>query len=327
LNKTSDNFNSSSIQSSALNSRHLIALEKLTRKEIELILETAREMKKVFIASKEGTRSVKKVPALQGRTVVMLFFEPSTRTRNSFELAAKRLSADVVSIAVSVSSTTKGESIIDTVRNLEAMACDIIVVRHKSSGVPELLSHKVRSAIVNAGDGAHEHPSQGLLDIFTLKERFGSIEGLNLLIVGDILHSRVARSNIWGLTKLGAKVTLVGPPTLVPQGLEMPGVEIQYDLDSALPSADAVMLLRIQQERMESTFFPSLREYSHRYGLNKKRLSLAKKHCVVLHPGPINRGVEIDSEIADGPRSVILDQVTNGVAVRMSILYLLAGKL
>jgi len=193
--------------------------------------------------------------------------------------------------------------------------------------VPELLSHKVRSAIVNAGDGAHEHPSQGLLDIFTLKERFGSIEGLNLLIVGDILHSRVARSDIWGLTKLGAKVTLVGPPTLVPQGLEMPGVEIQYDLDSALPSADAVMLLRIQQERMESTFFPSLREYSHRYGLNKKRLSLAKKHCVVLHPGPINRGVEIDSEIADGPRSVILDQVTNGVAVRMSILYLLAGKL
>lgn len=310
-----------------LSSRHLIGLQYLSREEIELILDTAKGMKKVFIASKGGTKSVKKVPALQGRTVVMLFFEPSTRTRNSFELAAKRLSADVVSIATQISSTTKGETIIDTARNLEAMACDIIVVRHKSAGVPQLLANRVKSAIVNAGDGAHEHPSQGLLDIFTLKEKFGKIEGLKIVIVGDILHSRVARSDIWGLTKLGAKITLVGPPTLVPQGLLMPGVNIDYNIDSSLKNADAIMLLRIQQERMESTFFPSIREYNHTYGLNQKRLALAKPECVILHPGPINRGVEIDSEIADGPQSLILEQVTNGVAVRMSILYHLAGKL
>jgi aspartate carbamoyltransferase catalytic subunit len=310
-----------------LSARHLIALESLTRAEIETILETARGMKSVYVAPPGGVRNVKKAPALQGRTVVMLFFEPSTRTRNSFELAAKRLSADVVNIPLTVSSTTKGESIIDTVRNLEAMACDIIVVRHKSAGVPELLSRKVRSAIVNAGDGAHEHPTQGLLDIFTIQEKFGRIDGLKVVIVGDILHSRVARSNVWGLTKMGARVTLVGPPTLIPPGLSLPGVTIDHDFDAAIEGADAVMTLRIQHERMESTFFPSIREYTHRYGLDARRLERAAPHCIVLHPGPINRGVEIAPEIADGPRSVILEQVTNGVAVRMSVLYLLAGKL
>ncbi len=312
---------------STLRSRHLIALEDLTKGEIETILETARGMKNVFIASKGGARSVKKVPALSGRTVLTLFFEPSTRTRNSFELAAKRLSADVVNFSSSTSSTTKGESIIDTVRNLEAMVCDIIVVRHKSSGVPELLSRKVRSAIVNAGDGAHEHPTQGLLDMFTIQEKFNRLEGLKVVIVGDILHSRVARSNIWGLTKMGASVVLVGPPTLVPAGLAMQNVTIEHDFDKALDGADAVMMLRIQTERMESTFFPSIGEYHKRYGLDARRLAKAKPGCIVMHPGPINRGVEIDPAIADGPQSVILEQVTNGVAVRMSVLYLLAGKL
>jgi aspartate carbamoyltransferase catalytic subunit len=313
---------------SPLSSRHLIGIEALSKPEIESILETAKGMKSVFTASEGGpARSVKKVPALQGRTVVMLFFEASTRTKHSFELAAKRLSADVVNLAVSTSSASKGESIIDTVRNLEAMACDIIVVRHRSSGVPELLARKVRSAIVNAGDGAHEHPTQALLDMFTIQERLGGIAGRKVVIVGDIRHSRVARSNIWGLTKLGADVTVVGPPTLIPPRIEDMGVRVSFDLDAAIDNADAVMMLRIQLERMESAYFPSIREYHARYGLNAERLAMAQPGCIVMHPGPINRGVEIDSEIADGEQSVILDQVTNGVAIRMSVLYLLAGKL
>ncbi len=311
-----------------LKSRHLLGIDGLERAEIALILETARGMKQVFTATeKGGARSVKKVPVLSGRTVVMLFFEASTRTRQSFELAAKRLSADVVSIASATSSTTKGESVIDTARTLEAMACDIIVVRHKSSGVPQLLARSVRSSILNAGDGAHEHPTQALLDMFTIQEMKGDLAGQHVVIVGDIRHSRVARSNILGLTRMGADVTVVGPPTLIPPGIESLGARVEHDFDRALPSADVVMMLRIQQERMEQTYFPSIREYHNRYGLTEARLERARPGAIVMHPGPMNRGVEIDSAVADGPQSVIQRQVTNGVAVRMAVLYLLAGKL
>jgi len=305
-----------------LRSRHLITIEELTRHELDLILETARGMKRVFTE-----KTVKKVPVLQGRTVVMLFFEPSTRTRQSFELAAKRLSADTVTFSPAISSTTKGESIIDTIRTLEAMACDIIVVRHRSSGVPALLARKVRSAVLNAGDGAHAHPTQALLDMYTVQERLGGIEGKKLLIVGDIRHSRVARSNIRGFTKMGAEVVVVGPPTLVPPEIASLGVRVSHDLDASLEGADVVMMLRIQLERMEHAYFPSIGEYHARYGLDAARLARAKPGCLVMHPGPINRGVEIDGDVADGPQSVILEQVTNGVAVRMAVLYLLAGKL
>lgn len=310
-----------------LKSRHLLTIEELAPEEITLILETAKSMKQVF-TEKDGTsRSVKKTPVLQGRTVVMLFFEASTRTRQSFELAAKRLSADVVSIAAATSSATKGETIIDTAYTLEAMACDIIVVRHKSAGVPQLLARKVRSSILNAGDGAHEHPTQALLDLFTIQEKTGSIAGRHVVIVGDIRHSRVARSNIWGLTKMGATVTVVGPPTLVPPEIIAMGARVEHNFDRALVGADVVMMLRIQQERMENTYFPSIGEYHARYGLTAERLAAAQPGALVMHPGPINRGVEIDSDVADGPQSVIHQQVTNGVAVRMAVLYLLAGKL
>lgn len=310
----------------ALRSRHLLGLRDLDAAEIETILETARGMKGVFSPA-SGARAVKKVPVLQGRTVVLLFFEPSTRTRQSFDLAAKRLSADVVAFSEAGSSTSKGESLLDTAATLEAMACDVIVVRHRSSGVPHLLARRVRSAIVNAGDGAHEHPTQALLDLFTVRERLGRIEGLRVLIVGDVRHSRVARSNIWGFTKLGARVTVVGPPTLLPAEVETMGVEVETDFDAALKGADVVMMLRIQRERMEGAYFPSIREYHRRYGLDARRLALARPHAIVLHPGPLNRGVEIAPDVADGPRSAILEQVANGVAVRMAVFYLLAARL
>lgn len=299
--------------------RHLTSLEHLEREQIEQILESSFSFKEIF------TRSVKKVPALRGKTVVNLFFENSTRTRNSFELAAKRLSADVLNFSASGSSVSKGESLVDTARTIEAMASDIIVIRHPASGAPDMLSRYVRSPVINAGDGRHAHPTQALLDIFSILEKKKRIDGLHVAIVGDIRHSRVARSNIWGLLKLGAKVTLVGPPTLVPRHFQELGVNISYSLDETLPEVDAVNMLRIQRERQDKNYFPSIREYSHRFGLTAARMKRAKKDILVLHPGPMNRGVEIDSVVADGPHSVINEQVTNGVAVRMAVLYLVSG--
>lgn len=299
--------------------RHLIDLARLTREEIETILTQAVSFKEIF------TRSVKKVPALRGKTVVNLFFENSTRTSKSFELAAKRLSADVLSFSASGSSVAKGETLVDTAKTIEAMSSDIIVIRHGASGAAEMLSRHVKSAVVNAGDGKHAHPTQALLDMFTIMEKKGRIEGLHVAIVGDIKHSRVARSNIRGLLKLGAKVTLVGPPTLVPRHFREMGVDISYDLDSAIREVDVINMLRIQQERMDKNYFPSIREYSHRFCLNAERLARGKKDLLVLHPGPMNRGVEISSEVADGPNSAINEQVTNGVAVRMAVLYLVSG--
>ena len=301
--------------------RHdLLGLEDLTRPEIELILETAKSFKEV------STRDIKKVPALRGKTVVTLFFEPSTRTRISFELAAKRLSADTLNIAVDASSMTKGETAVDTARNIEAMNIDLFVVRHKSAGVPKMLADNLKASVVNAGDGCREHPTQALLDMFTLKERLGRIEGLRVAIVGDILHSRVARSNIYGLTKLGAEVTVCGPATLMPVGMEGWGVHVTYDLNEALLGADAVIALRLQKERQDDRFLPSIREYGRLFGITQEKLKSARKEILVLHPGPTNRGIEVSAEVADGPQSVILDQVTNGVAVRMAVLYLLLGK-
>jgi aspartate carbamoyltransferase catalytic subunit len=269
---------------------------------------------------------VKKLPTLRGKTVVNLFFENSTRTRTSFELAAKRLSADVINFAVSTSSVSKGESLLDTARTIRALGADFIVMRHASAGTPHLLAERVRDlSIINAGDGCHEHPTQGLLDLFTILERKERIEGLQVVILGDILHSRVARSNIWGLTKLGARVRLIGPRTLIPRGVETMGVEVCHDLDRGLRDADVINILRIQRERMEQNLFPSIREYRLLYGLTEERLARAKPGALVMHPGPVNRGVEITQAVADGPRSVIGEQVTNGVAVRMAVLYLLSG--
>jgi len=299
--------------------KDLLGLEYLSREEIELILYTAESFKEVT------TRQIKKVPALRGKTVVNLFYEPSTRTRTSFELAAKRLSADVINMQVESSSVRKGETLIDTGRNIEALKIDIIVVRHDCSGAPNILARAVKSSVVNAGDGWHEHPTQALLDIFTLKSKIGRTEGLNVSIIGDIAHSRVARSNIWGLTKLGAKVTVCAPDTLIPDGIEKMGVKVTTDLDEALEEADAINVLRMQLERDSRNAFPSRLEYFKRYGITKERLKKCKKEIVVMHPGPINRGVEISSEIADGPNSVILEQVTNGIAVRMAVLYLVAN--
>jgi aspartate carbamoyltransferase catalytic subunit len=296
----------------------LLGLQDLTRRQIERVLDDAVGMKSVF------TRSVKKVPALRGRTVCTLFFENSTRTRTSFEIAAKRLSADVVGFAVATSSVAKGESLLDTARTIEAMGVDIVVMRHGSSGAPRLLAERLNMAVVNAGDGTHEHPTQGLLDVFTMRERFGKIEGLDVAIVGDILHSRVARSNIYALLKLGARVRLVGPSTLVPSEFRQLGVSIHHDLRSGLEGVHVVNILRIQLERQRSNLFPSLREYRLLYGITEERLRWADPEVLVLHPGPINRGVEIDQEVADGPRSVINTQVTNGIAVRMAVLYQLA---
>lgn len=298
----------------------LLDLSDWSRQEIELVLETAKSFKEV------SSRDIKKVPALRGKTVVMLFFEPSTRTRISFELAAKRLSADTLNVAVSTSSTTKGESILDTARNIEAMNVDLIIVRHKSSGAAKILADGLNAAVVNAGDGCRAHPTQALLDIFTLQEKLGKVEGLNVAIVGDILHSRVARSNIQGLIKLGAKVTVCGPSTLMPVGIERMGVNVSYDLKKTLSHSDAVIALRLQMERQKDSFLPSIREYARMFGVNNSKLQNARPDIIVMHPGPTNRGVEVSAEVADGERSVILDQVTNGVAVRMAVLYLLLGK-
>ena len=298
----------------------LLDLSDWSRQEIELVLETAKSFKEV------SSRDIKKVPALRGKTVVMLFFEPSTRTRISFELAAKRLSADTLNVVVSTSSTTKGESILDTARNIEAMNVDLIIVRHKSSGAAKILADGLNAAVVNAGDGCRAHPTQALLDIFTLQEKLGKVEGLNVAIVGDILHSRVARSNIQGLIKLGAKVTVCGPSTLMPVGIERMGVNVSYDLKKTLSHSDAVIALRLQMERQKDSFLPSIREYARMFGVNNSKLLNARPDIIVMHPGPTNRGVEVSAEVADGERSVILDQVTNGVAVRMAVLYLLLGK-
>jgi aspartate carbamoyltransferase catalytic subunit len=299
--------------------KHLLGLEELSRQDIELILETAKSFKEV------SSRDIKKVPALRGKTVVTLFFEASTRTRISFELAAKRLSADTLNIAVNVSSTSKGETLLDTARNIEAMNVDAMVVRHASSGSVLLLAEGLKCSVVNAGDGCREHPTQALLDLFTLQEKFGRIEGLKVGIVGDILHSRVARSNIWGLTKLGAKVTVCGPATLMPRGIEALGVEVCYDLKKVLKQSDAVIALRLQKERQQDKFLPSMREYSMLFGINQAKLNEGGDSLIVMHPGPTNRGVELSADVADGKQSVILDQVTNGVAVRMAVLYLVLG--
>ena len=302
-----------------LKNKDLLGLEYLDREEINLILETAKPFKELF------TRSVKKVPPLRGKTVVLLFYEPSTRTRISFELAAKRLSADVLNISASTSSVAKGESLIDTAKTLEAMKADFVVIRHSMAGAPQILARTISASIINAGDGTHEHPTQGLLDMFTIWEKKGRLSGLKVAIVGDILHSRVARSNIWGLNKMGAKVYVVGPATLIPPKIEQMGVKIYYDLDEIIDELDVINILRIQMERQKENLFPSLREYNEIFGITDERLKRAKKDLLVMHPGPMNRGIEISSSVAEGSRSVITEQVTNGIAVRMAVLYLLAG--
>ena len=299
--------------------KNLLDLQKLSKEEIEIILETAKSFKEV------SARDVKKVPALRGKTVVMLFFEPSTRTRASFELAAKRLSADTINIASSSSSLSKGESALDTARNIEAMNVDAIIVRHSSSGVPQILSQHLNASVINAGDGCRAHPTQALLDMFTIQEKLGKIKGLKVAIIGDIRHSRVARSNIWGLTKLGAQVTVCGPSTLIPYGIEQLGAKVNYNIHEVIEQSDVLMPLRIQKERQQEKFLPSIREYAVQFGITKEKLKGAKENVVIMHPGPTNRGVELSAEVADGKYSVILDQVTNGVAVRMAVLYLLLG--
>jgi len=303
----------------ALKSRHLLGIEELDAGEIELILETALAMKEV------AGRAVKKVPTLRGRTVVNLFFESSTRTRMSFELAEKRLSADTLGMTTVGSSVSKGETLTDTARTIEAMAPDMIVMRHASSGAPHQLARVCKASIINAGDGTHEHPTQALLDALTIKERKGRLAGLRVAIVGDLLHSRVLRSNLYLLTKMGATVVACGPATLIPPGLEKFGVEVTTHIDDAVTGADVVMMLRVQHERMHGLFLPSVREYFKFFGLTPERMLLAADDAIVMHPGPMNRGVEIDSAVADGRWSVILEQVANGVAVRMAVLYLLAG--
>jgi aspartate carbamoyltransferase catalytic subunit len=303
----------------ALRSKNLLGIAELSPGEISLVLDTAEAMKEV------GSRTVKKVPALRGKTVINLFFEPSTRTRTSFEIAEKRLSADTLNVAIGTSSVVKGETLADTALNLEAMNPDMIVLRHSSSGACHLLSRICRSAIINAGDGMHEHPTQALLDAFTIRERKKTLAGLKVAIVGDLLHSRVLRSNIHLLTKMGAEVWVCGPPTLIPTDIRRFGVTATSAIDDAVRDADVIMLLRIQLERMEGAYFPSLREYFSVFGMTEARMALAKPDVMIMHPGPMNRGVEIASEVADGPYSVILDQVANGVAVRMAVLYLLAG--
>lgn len=308
-----------------LQRKDLLGISELSVEEINLILDTAETFRDV------SQRQIKKVPTLRGKTIINLFFEASTRTRTSFEIAAKRLSADAVNISASTSSVVKGETLVDTALNLQAMSPDAIVIRHSSSGAPHQIAKIVDAAVINAGDGAHEHPTQALLDALTIRQHKGRIAGLKIAIIGDVLHSRVARSNSCLLAKLGADVLLAGPRTLMPWGFERQigaaegSVRFAADLNEALTAADVVMMLRIQLERQSGGFFPSLREYSIHFGLNRRRLELAKPEVVVLHPGPINRGVEIDSDVADGPFSVILEQVNNGVAVRMAVLYLLAS--
>ena len=301
------------------NKKHILDIQSLTPEEITTVLDTVRAFKNV------GERAIKKVPALRGKTVVNLFVEPSTRTRISFELAAQRLTADIVNFTAEASSLKKGETLKDTAKNLEALNADIIIIRHGATGAPHFLARFLNSSVVNAGDGAHEHPTQALLDVFTIREKKGTLAGLNVTILGDILYSRVARSNIWALLKLGANVTLCGPSTLVPKTFEQMGCKVTYNLDEAIAGADIINLLRIQHERQRKTMFPSLGEYTSLFSLNKARLALTKPDAIIMHPGPINRGVEIDSEIADSSRSVILEQVTNGLAVRMAVLFLISG--
>src|SRR3954466_5585930 len=301
------------------NRKDLLGIRELSAEEITFVLDSADAFKEV------GTRDVKKVPALRGKTLVNFFVEPSTRTRTSFELAATRLSADGINISATTSSLTKGETLKDTAKILEANHTDLIVLRHSSAGAAQFLAERLRASVINAGDGAHEHPTQALLDLYTIRERRGKIAGLHVAIIGDILFSRVARSNIFGLLKLGARVTLVGPSTLVPREFEKLGAEVSHKIDEVLPTADVVNLLRIQHERQRREYFPGVGEYIRLFGLTKERAKLLKRDCLIMHPGPINRGVEIDSELADGNQSVILDQVTNGLAVRMAVLYLCGG--
>ena len=299
--------------------KDLLGLEDLGAQEIISILDTARTFREVL------DRPIPKVPSLRGMTAANLFFEPSTRTRLSFELAEKRLSADTVNFQTSGSSVSKGETLRDTARNIEAMGIHLVVIRHQSSGAPHYLAQHLKAGVINAGDGTHEHPTQGLLDIFTMREKRGAIEGLRVAIIGDVMHSRVARSNIWGLTKLGAHVTVAGPPTMMPAEVERFGVTVAKNIDEAIEGADVVNILRVQLERQRGSLYPSLREYARVYGVTSERLRRAKPDVTVMHPGPMNRGVEIAQDVADGKHSVILEQVTNGVAVRMAVLYLLAG--
>lgn len=298
--------------------KDLVGIKELSKDKIELILNTASSFKDVL------KRDIKKVPALRGKTVVNLFFEPSTRTKTSFELAEKRLSTDVLNFSVPTSSVVKGESLFDTIKTIEAYGVDFIVIRHSSSGAPHFIARHVDASVINAGDGINEHPTQALLDAFSIIERRGSLEGLNIAIVGDILHSRVAKSNIYLLSKFGAKIRLIGPPTLIP-GMKDCNVEVFYEMDEGLKDVDVIMMLRIQMERQGKGFFPSTLEYFKKWGLDMRRLKLAKKDAIVMHPGPMNRGVEISSEVADSKQSIILEQVTNGLAVRMAVMYLLAG--
>ena len=302
-----------------LERKDLLTIKDLSPDEIGLILDSAASFKEI------SEREIKKVPTLRGKTIINLFYEPSTRTRTSFEIAAKRMSADAINISVSTSSIVKGETLKDTAKNLEAMRPGCIVIRHSSAGTPAMLAGYLNCSVVNAGDGAHEHPSQALLDIFTVREKKDAVEGLKVAIIGDITHSRVARSNIYGFTKLGASVTVAGPPTMIPPGVEALGCAFTYDPMEAIKGADVIMMLRIQFERQKESFFPSIREYARLYGLDREKLKAAKKDVLIMHPGPVNRGVEIASDVADGPYSLILDQVTNGVAVRMAIFYLLLG--
>jgi aspartate carbamoyltransferase catalytic subunit len=299
--------------------RHLISAGDLSKDDALLILDTAEELARV------ADRPIKKLPTLRGRTVVNLFFEDSTRTRISFEAAAKRLSADVINFSAKGSSVAKGESLKDTALTLEAMGADGVVIRHSASGAPHRLAGWVRGSVVNAGDGTHEHPTQALLDAFTIRRRLGRLDGLRVTIVGDILHSRVARSNVLLLHTLGTEVTLVGPPTLLPVAVDTWPCGVSYDLDATVPKTDVIMMLRVQQERMNDAFFPSVREYSRRYGLDAARMALLPEHAIVMHPGPMNRGVEIAADVADAPRSTVVEQVANGVSVRMAVLYLLLG--
>ena len=303
----------------AFRHKHILGIEHLSREDIQLILDTAESFREI------NTREIKKVPTLRGKTIINLFYEASTRTRTSFEIAGKRLSADTINITASSSSVVKGETLEDTAKNIEAMKPDIIVMRHAASGAPHYLAERIGCSVINAGDGAHEHPSQALLDLLTMRLHKGTIEGLTVAIIGDITHSRVARSNLYALTRMGAKVRLAGPGTMIPPGIERLGAEVHTDIRDAIRGADVVMMLRIQLERQGKTMLPTLREYARFYGLNTENLKLAKEDAIVLHPGPMNRGVEISSYVADGLQNVILEQVENGVAVRMALLYLVAG--
>jgi aspartate carbamoyltransferase catalytic subunit len=304
----------------SLNRKDLLGLEHLDKKDLQTVLDSVKPFKTLF------TRSVKKAPTLIGKTVVTLFYEPSTRTRTSFEIAAKRLSADVVNVVINTSSVVKGESLIDTGKTLEAMKADYIVIRHSLAGAPYILANNLNASVINAGDGFHEHPTQGLLDLYTIYEKKKKFENLKVLLIGDILHSRVAKSNIWALTKMGAKVVVAGPPTLIPPTIEKLGVKIYYNLDEAVKKADVINILRIQLERQQENLFPSVHEYVELYQLTKERLATAKHGVLIMHPGPMNRGIEISSDVADSPNAVINEQVTNGIAVRMAVLYLLNPK-